>query len=219
MSPSDVPTVVALGFASVMLALVLPGGVKAWLTYSGTATRRQQDASGRAPAPDPEVAERIATLEGLGYRRIGETWTATPGGSGFTYVLTSSDQETYALLAPSFGRPQGFTGLYTAWRDRQWLGTLHPTGNSYQTDGLRLRIEKGTLVAAEASHRAEVAAMSVRHGGRHRIAAIADVLARDADYRTRFGGRELRPLLLQALFPVAVFGFLVAFFIVALFAF
>jgi hypothetical protein len=207
-----VPLVVFL----VLLVLFLPGAIRAWRTYAGVATRRQQDVTGQAPTPEGELAERIGALEVLGYRRIGETWTSTPSGSGFAWVLVSADEDTYALLAPGFRREVGLTGFYSTWRDGQWLGTLHPQGSRYQTGGLRIRLEKGTLAAAEASHRAEVAAMSVQRGGRRRITTLADVLELDAEYRTRFGGGELRIKLLWALAPTAIATLAIASILVSL---
>ncbi len=216
MSPTDIPTVVALAVASLLLVGSLPRAVRAWQAASGVSTRRQEDATGRAPKPVGELAERIAELEARGYRRLGETWTSMPGGGSFTVVFGSSDETAYALLAPAGGRGEGLTGFYSAWRDGQWLGTLRPFGDPYETTGLRLRVMKESLAAAEAAHQAEAAAMRAQHGDPRRIATLGDVLQLDVDYRTRFGGRELRPMLLRALFPVALMGFLVAFFAVAL---
>jgi hypothetical protein len=218
MPATDIPTVIALTVASVGLALLTPGAVRSWRTYSGVSARRQEDATGRAPAPEGELAERIGALETLGYRRIGETWTSTPVGAGFAWVLASADEETYALLVPGPGRRAGLTGFYSAWQDSEWLGTMHPGGSPYMTGGLRISIEKGTFAAAEAGHRAEAAAMSVRHGSRRRIATLADVLALDAEYRTRFGGRELRPQLYRALLPVVIWALMVGFFLFELIA-
>jgi hypothetical protein len=217
-SPTDLPTVIALAVSLVMLARGIPVAIRAWQTYAGVSGRRQEDATGRAPTPDGELRGRLLALEAMGYRRIGETWTSTPSGGGFAWVLASVDEQTYVLLAQGFGRRAGLTGYYSTWRDGQWLGTMHPGGSPHESDGLQIRIEKGTLQDAEASHRAEVAAMSVRHGDRRRITALADVLALDGEYRVRFGGQELRPLLYGALFPVALWALLAVFSVVALFA-
>lgn len=126
MPTADIADAAALVVFLVLLGLFAPGAARSWRTYSGVSGRRQEDATGRAPAPDGELAERIGALEALGYRRIGETWTSMPSGGGFVWVLASTDEETYALLAPGPRQRVGLTGIYSAWRDGQWLGTLYP---------------------------------------------------------------------------------------------
>jgi hypothetical protein len=69
---------------------------------------------------------------------------------------------------------------------------------------LRLRIETGSLDAAAAAHRAEAAHIADDHGSPTAAHTMADMLALDADYRIRFGGRELRPLLARALIPLGI---------------
>jgi hypothetical protein len=212
-SPRDVPTIVALAISTVAFAVLLPGAIRAWKTYAGVSTRRQQDVTGTAPVPGRELSERIVRLEAIGYRRIGETLTPTPSSAGYAWVLAADDGLAYALLV----REASLTGFYSTWPDGTWLGTLHPSSTPYETEGLRIRIERGTLERAEARHRADVVDESRRRGTPRPIRGLADVLDLDLAYRRRFGGQELRPLLYRALFPVALAGFLVAYFVVALF--
>ena len=158
-----------------------------------------------APDVDGELAERIARLESLGYRRIGETLTRTPTGDGFAWALASAEEETYVLLAKGAGAAMpGLTGFYTTWPDAEWLGTMHPFGRPYRARALQIRIVRHTFGEAEASHRAAVNERRARHGPPRRITSLGDVLALDAEYRTRFGGRELRLKFFESMLPIAV---------------
>jgi hypothetical protein len=70
--------IVDLAFLGLSIAVVvyfLPGAVQGVRNYLGTGTRRQRDATGRGPAPDPDMLARIRALEAIGFRRLGETLT------------------------------------------------------------------------------------------------------------------------------------------------
>jgi hypothetical protein len=94
--------------------------------------------------------------------------------------------------------------LYSAWPDGTWLGTIHPRGTPLVFRTLRLRIESGSLDEAAAVHREAVARMVPDHGAPSPVRELPDMLALDADYRIRFGGRELRPFVVRALAPVGI---------------
>ena len=133
---------------------------------------------------------------------FGASLVAALANAVFGTVLASDDGWAYALFAD--GRPEpGLTGFYSAWPDGTWLGTIHPRGDPLEIPGLSLRIETGTLPAAEAAHRDLLTRTAQRHGPPRLVRSLTDVFALDADYRTRFGGRELRPLLIRAVAPAA----------------
>jgi len=202
MTPAQLSAVGTLIFSLVLLLVFVPGAIRSWQTAAGVSARRQEDATGRAPKPSADRARRIATCEALGYRPLGETVARIPGGDVFGTVLASDDGWAYALFAD--GRPEpGLTGFYSAWPDGTWLGTIHPRGDPLEIPGLSLRIETGTLPAAEAAHRDLLTRTAQRHGPPRLVRSLTDVFALDADYRTRFGGRELRPLLIRAVAPAA----------------
>lgn len=182
----------------------LPGAVRGVQNYVGTGSRRQQDATGRLPDPDPEVLARMQALEAVGYRRLGETLTEIPGGAGPASILASADALSYVILVAGWSSTTGLSGFYSAWPDGTWLGTIHPRGTPLAFRSLRLRVETGSLDAAAAAHRAEAARLANDHGSPAAVHTMADMLALDADYRIRFGGRELRPLLARALVPLAI---------------
>ena len=200
--------ILELGFLTVSVAVVAlfaPGAVRALRTHFGTGSRRQADATGRVPEePDQDLIARIHILEGLGYRRLGETLTAIPGGAEPAWILVAEDAGSYAILVPGWASTTGLTGFYSAWPDGTWLGTLHPRGTPLVFRTLRLRIASASLGDAAAAHRVEAAQVASDHGTPVAVRTMADMLRLDADYRIRFGGRELRPLLVRALAPVAV---------------
>ena len=204
MSPERLVALLALAGSLVLLAIRLPSAIRTLLTYLGTGRRRQQDAAGRAPAPDADVVARLAILASLGYRRVGETVTTTPHGDVFSWVAADAGGESYALVLATLLPPPGYTGIYSTWPDGTWLGTLHPRGDPMTRPGLDLRVVGGELAGAVATHRAAVERLRRSHGSPRRIEQLADVLACDADYRERFGGRELRPLVARALLPAGV---------------
>ena len=208
MSIERLMALAALAGSGALLALLIPGAIRTLQTYLGAGRRRQQDAKGLAPAPGEDIAERLATLASLGYRRIGETRTETPWRDVFCWVVAADDGESYALLVETLTLSPGFTGLYTAWPDGMWLGTLHPRGDPLTRHDLDLRVVGGRLEDAVADHRAAVERLRGAHGAPCHIGSLPDVLARDAGYRERFGGRELRPLVARALIPAGVALFL-----------
>jgi hypothetical protein len=209
---------IGLLVASIAVLLWLtPAAIANWRTYVGTGRRRQEDATGRAPDPEPEVVERMNALEARGYRRIGETRTRTPGDEVIAWILAAGDGASYAMLTESFSSAPGLTGFYSAWPDGTWLGTIHPRGDPLEYRGLRLRIDAGRLEDAEASHRAELRRLAAGLGPPRAVRELGDVLILDADYRTRFGGRELRPLLVRSLAPAVVALVLTVFSVVLVF--
>ncbi len=121
----------ALGIAVVSALLVArlgPGAIRSWMIYSGTGKRRQVDASGLAPAAPPGVRDRLAMLTEAGYRHIGETRLDLPVGPRFAWIMAAADSDSYAIVAGGTGRV-ALTGLYSAWPDGMWLGTINPMGS------------------------------------------------------------------------------------------
>lgn len=195
---------VLLAISLVLLLLVMPAAIRTWATYAGTRSRRQEDFTGRAPDPEPEEAERMSALEALGYRRLGETVTRMPVGEQLARILVADDGAAYVILIEAYTAAPGLTGFFSAWPDGTWLGTIQPRGDPLEIAGLRLRIETGTLAEAAMSHRAAVTQLAGRLGEPRRVRTLSDMLALDADYRTRFGGRELRPMVARSLAPACV---------------
>jgi hypothetical protein len=190
-----VERVAALGIAVVsglLLARLGPGAIRTWQIYSGTGRRRQVDATGRAPAAPPDVLDRTALLAEVGYRHLGETRLELPVGERFAWIMAAADGDSYAILAGGTGRV-AMTGIYSAWADGTWLGTIHPLGSPADRPGLQVRIIPTTLGDAVLAHRAGLERLRSVHGAPRGVWSMADMLALDADYRQRFGGSRLRP--------------------------
>jgi hypothetical protein len=134
-----------------------PAAIRSWRIYAGTGKRRQEDAAGRAPLQPAGVADRAAALASLGYSRLGETRLLLPVGERFAWILAAADAESYAILVDS-PRGAGLTGIYSAWSDGAWLGTMHPRGEPFDRRGLLVQIVPTTLADAVAAHRSNLIA-------------------------------------------------------------
>jgi hypothetical protein len=178
--------------SGLLLARLGPAAIRSWQIYSGTARRRQMDAEGRAPAAPPGVRDRLALLAEDGYRHLGETSLKLPVGDRFAWIMAAADGDSYAILAGATDRV-ALTGIYSAWLDGTWLGTIHPMGSSTDRPGLQVRIISTTLGDAVRAHRAGLERLRSVHGEPRPVRSMPDMLALDADYRERFGGSRLRP--------------------------
>ena len=141
----------------------------------------------------------MGILETLGFHEIGVTSVVMPLGEVFSRIMAAADEESYAIVVESGGHRTGPTALYTAWPDGTWIGTFHPTGDRHERPGLELSVISGTLGEAVEAHRSRVESLRLARGRPRPVVQLADVLALDADYRQRFGGRELRPLVIRTL--------------------
>jgi len=142
----------------------------------------------------------MALLSESGYHHIGETSLDLPGGRRFAWVMAADDGDSYAILAGgTVGVP--LTGIYSAWADGTWLGTMHPTGTPSDRQGLQVRVVRTTLGDTVEVHRAGFERLRAVHGTPRQVRAMPDMLALDADYRERFGGSRLRPLVVRNIVP------------------
>ena len=192
--------------ASAWLFLRLaPAAIGSWRIYAGTGRRRQEDATGHAPAPGPIVVERSAELASLGYHPLGETQLVLPTGERFARILAADDGESYVILTEG-SVASALSGIYSAWPDGTWLCTIHPRGEPSNRADLIVRIVPSGLPDAVTSHRDGVAQVRAGQGEPRRIERMPDMLALDADYRTRFGGSRLRRITARVMAPAIVAG-------------
>lgn len=199
MSVERLLALAVLAAAILLLLRLAPAAIRSWRIHAGTGQRRQQDASGRAPAMPAGVADRAALLADLGYERLGVTSLVLPVGERFAWILAATDAQSYVILVEN---PRiSLTGIYSAWADGMWLGTLHPRGEPSDRPTLQVRAVATTLADAVAVHRAALERLTTVHSGPRAIHTMADMLALDADYRTRFGGSRLRPLTMRIVLP------------------
>ena len=201
MSNTQLVNLGLLILSGTLLLRLAPAAIRSWLVYSGTGQRRQQDATRTAPEPRPDVAERMDEVAYFGYHAIGTTRLELPVGERFARILTANDGESYAIVVDGTTPLIGMSAIYSAWPDGQWLGTMHPRGQPLDRPNLKLRVVTTTLEDAISEHREAVARMRATHGAPKRIERMADMLMLDADYRLRFGGRELRRITFRAIAP------------------
>ena len=192
--------------SGVMLVSFGRTAIRAWQVYAGTGRRRQEDETGRAPLPSPELMDRLAGLATFGYRPIGETRVGLPTGEMFARIVAADDGDSYAIVLDGAAGTDSSMGIYSAWPDGQWLGTFHALGSPIQRPSLQLQVETGTIHDAIALHRQALERLRRAHGEPRRVEVMADMLALDADYRVRFGGLELRPLVLRGVLSALIAG-------------
>ena len=189
--------------SGLLLLRLGPSAIRSWRIYAGTGRRRQEDATSRAPLIPPGVADRVALLAGLGYHQLGVTRLVLPVGERFGWILAAGDSESYAILVDA-PRSGGLSGIYSAWPDGTWLATLHPRGQPSDRQGLQVRIVDTTLDEAVTTHLAGLQRLRAVHGAPRPVRVMPDMLALDADYRTRFGGSRLRPITLRIVIPALI---------------
>ncbi len=189
--------------SGLLLIRLGPSAIRSWRIYSGTGSRRQEDATSRAPLTPPGVADRMALLAALGYHQLGVTRLVLPVGERFGWILAAADAESYASLVDA-PRTGGLSGIYSAWLDGTWLATLHPRGQPSDRQGLQVRIVETTLEEAVATQLAGLQRLGAVHGAPRPIRVMADMLALDADYRTRFGGSRVRPITMRIVIPALI---------------
>jgi hypothetical protein len=198
-----------VAISSLLLVRLGPGAIRSWRIYAGTGRRRQRDATGRSPAPPPGIRDRQALLAEAGYRELGETSLDLPVGERFAWIMAADDGDSYAILAGGMsGVP--LTGIYSAWQDGTWLGTIHPIGSPTDQPRLHVRIVPTTIGDAVQAHRADEARLRSVHGDPRPVRSMADMLALDADYRMRFGGSRLRSLTIRIVLPAVLAACLLA---------
>jgi len=203
--------------SSVMLVRFAPTAIRAWRIYTGTGDRRQQDARERAPAPPTSVRDREAVLGESGYRPLGETSLQLPTGERFAWIMAAEAGDSYVILTATPGSV-ALSGIYSAWPDGMWLGTLHPIGTPTDRTSLQVRTVTTTLTEAVAVHQEGLERLRRVHGAPRPVRSMPEMLALDADYRIRFGGSRLRPLTFRLMLPCVLAAVVLALSLVLLIA-
>jgi hypothetical protein len=197
---------VVLVLSALLLLGLAPGAWRSWQVYAGTGQRRQEDATADPVEPSASVQGRSAALAALGYRSIGKTKLALPDHIAYAWIDAAEDARSYAIVVES---PSLVTGIYTAWSDGTWLGTMHPRGGATERAGLRIRVVGTTLADAVRLHREGVEQLRAVHGEPRPVRAMPDMLALDADYRERFGNAGLGSITVRVIVPALVAAVLV----------
>jgi hypothetical protein len=81
---------------------------------------------------------------------------------------------------------------------------MRPRGQAFDRANIQVRIVASTLDEAVTVHRTGLERLKQVHGSPRPIRTMPDMLALDADYRTRFGGSRLRPLIVRIVLPAVI---------------
>jgi hypothetical protein len=177
--------------SGILVTRLVPAAWRVWRIFVGTRDRRQHDAAGTAPLPSPSIANRIDALAELGFERLGETYVDLPGyARRFAWQFVDDTRTTYAASVPS-GPVGALTVMYSAWPDGTWLSTMHPIGETEDEADFVVQTVATDLASALRAHRARQATLRTTKGTPRSIESMTDLLALDAEYRRRHGGRTL----------------------------
>lgn len=185
--------VVLVALLAICLRLV-PSAFRIVQLYVGVRDRRLTDGSSFAPPAPPAVASAAERLVQLGFERIGERTLVLPGEKRrFEWNLVDRATTTYVALVPTTASVGGvLMACYSAFADGSFVQTTWPKGATIQRPDLVTTAVTGSLEDALAMHISIVAKFSRLHGQPLPNGSMADLLARDATYRTRHGGATLR---------------------------
>ncbi len=176
-----------------MLYFLLREGWYAWRAiriYAGIDGRRPDDISHLAPPPPPELQPAVAALQGLGFRRLGETSTPLPIRlrQATSWLFVDADGTTHAEAAP-MGK-LAVVGLVTAYGDEAAVETLCPIGERIDDPDYRSHTVTASIEAAYRHHAKQAADFATAHGAPRRIENMGDALQWDAVFRRRYARRR-----------------------------
>jgi hypothetical protein len=110
----------------------------------------------------------------------------------FEWDLVDTDSTTYVAMGPV--GPGARMTCYSAFTDGAFVETTYPTGTAVRRSDLVASVVRTSPEDAVAQHRDLVAEWASAHGRALENRSMADLLERDATYRTRFGGVTMRRL-------------------------
>jgi hypothetical protein len=185
--------VVLVALLAICVRLV-PSAIRMLQIYGGVRNRRLADGSAMAPPAPPAVALMAERLGRLGFQRIGERTLVLPGeGRRFEWNLVDRATTTYVALVPTTPLLGGvLLACYSAFGDGAFVQTTWPRGATINRPDLLASAVATSPEDTVAMHLRTVAEFSRLHGQPLPNRSMADLLARDATYRTRHGGATLR---------------------------
>lgn len=177
-----------------ILTRMLPATYRMAQLYFGVRRRRLQDGSAIAPPAPAAVAAVSEQLGRLGFRGIGQRTLVLPDGRrAFEWDLVDAATTTYAAVVPNHVVPGGALVIcYSAFGDGAFVSTAYPIGATVRRPDLLTTAVETSLGDAVASHAAAIAAFAHQHGLPLPNRSMADLLDRDAAYRSRHGGATFR---------------------------
>jgi hypothetical protein len=173
---------------------LVPSAFRIIQIYRGVSDRRLADGSAMAPPAPPAVALMAERLGRLGFERIGERTLVLPGEKRrFEWNLVDRDTTTYVAIVPTTPSLGGvLLACYSAFGDGAFVQTTWPRGATINRPDLLASTVATSPEDTLAMHVRNVAEFSRLHGQPLANRSMADLLARDATYRTRHGGVTLR---------------------------
>jgi len=216
--PLDV--ILLIAFVVVVVLLLLQTR-NAWLTRRmnlRATDRRPRDVSAEDREPSPVAAELIGALDGLGFRRLGETeLTVSEMGLTATSWVRVDPEGTTTAEVVDVGGP-GMAVLISAFGDGAQLDTGYPTGERIRDPDFRCGRVATSVSDAYAFHRREIDDFGASHGRPLPVTDMAAFLRHEVAGRQRFSQRKLGKAwrriqlgaIVQLALVLAVVGYLLA---------
>jgi hypothetical protein len=153
--------------------------------------RRPRDVSSEARPPGPATAELIGRLDGLGFRRLGETELTIPemGLTVTSWVRLDAEETTTAEVVDVGGPPMAV--LISAFGDEAQVDTGYPFGERIRDPDLVCERVSSSIEEAYALHRREIDDFGAAHGRALPVADMVDFLRHEVAGRQRYSQRKL----------------------------
>jgi len=178
-------------------------GVQGWVglqTYLGAPKRRATDVSQQNLVPPPTTRENIATLESLGFQRLGEAEVKLPARDPIQYwILVNSDHSVQAETI--FGRV-AFSSFF---KDKIFVVTDYPSGERITTSSYISHTIVSSIKDALDYHLQQIERFRILHGSPQSILDMTDYLRWELIDRTNHTSLKLRRFLWVDLARIAVF--------------
>lgn len=186
--------VALLGLFVLLGAVLLVQARRAWRTKLmnlHAKDRRPRDVSSEGRQPGRAAGELIGRLDGLGFRRLGETELTLPeiGLTATSWVRLDAPGTTTAEVVEVAG--PGMAALISTFGDGAQLNTSYPIGDRIRDPDLRCARVSTSVADAYAFHRREIDDFGAAHGAPLPIAGMVDFLRREVAGRQRYSQRIL----------------------------
>jgi len=180
-------------------------GRTSWIllqTYLGVSKRRPTDVSHLSPTPPPQAKKTIATLETLGFHRLGEAEVPLPHvRTGPYWILVNSDNSIQAEAV------HGRVAFSTFFDDKVLVVTDYPNGEHLQTPTYESRTITTSIKDALDYHKLQVDKFRARYGSPQSISDMVDYVRWEVIGRVNYGRLKLRRLLLVSIARLIMFTY------------
>jgi hypothetical protein len=189
-------------FGVLVVVLVFTGatGGLGMLIYFGAPKRRPADASHLNLPPPSNAQATIEQLAGLGFNRLGETYTHMPlaMSPGPTWIFIDVPMTTHAEIVEI--NPGAF--FTTVYSDGSAVETGFPQGEDIITSSFLSQTVTTHITDAYQQHLLSIGDFQANHGAPQLIQSMGDYLHWDGVSRTRHAQRKMRRVFLIDLIQV-----------------